>query len=129
MSLRDSAESQFKMTLSLLQKGKLIESFEEIEKAKEAAMLLLKDPENKFFEKNLQTKFFNVFNLGYLLVNLGRFYNAQYFYELSLLISKKLLQTDPENVTYQSYVGTTLNNLGNLLKNMAPLRKLLPSPG
>ena len=60
----------------------------------------------------------NVFTLGYHLHNTGRFPQAQNFYELSLLISQKLLKNDPENVAYQSSVAMTLNNLGSLLQNM-----------
>ena len=67
--------------------------------------------------------FHNVFNLGYFLQIMGRFPQAQYFYELSFLISQKLLETDPENVAYQSFVGTTLNNLGTLLSDMGRIEE------
>jgi hypothetical protein len=39
-SLRDSAESQFQKTLSLMREGKLIEALKELEKAEKAAKLL-----------------------------------------------------------------------------------------
>lgn len=117
-SLRDSAERHFQKTLFLMQTGKPEEAFKVLEKAEEAAKLLLKYPENEFFQANLQMSFDNVFNLGYLLYNMGRFSQAQNFYELSLLISQKLLNSDPENVVYQSDVAMTLNNLGALLSDI-----------
>ncbi len=117
-SLSDSAERHFQKTLSLMQKGKSVEAFKELEKAEEAAKLLLKDPENEFFQINLKMKFDDVFALGYRLYDIGYFSQARNFYELSLLISQKLLENDPETVVYQSYVGTTFNNLGILLSDM-----------
>ncbi|MCC4766609.1 tetratricopeptide repeat protein [Methanosarcina sp. DH1] len=122
-SLRDSAGRHFQKTLSLMQEGKLEEALKELEQAEETAKLLLKDPENEFFQADLQTSFYNVFTLGYRFYDMGRFPQAQNFYELSLLISQNLLATDPENVSYQSYVGTTLNNLGALLSNMGRIEE------
>ena len=117
-SLRDSAVNHFNETLSLMQKGKSIEALKALENAEKTAKLLLKDPENEFFQANLQINLHNVFNLGYFLQSTGRFPQAQNFYELSFLISHKLLETDPENVAYQSDVAMTLNNLGALLSDM-----------
>jgi Tfp pilus assembly protein PilF/predicted amidohydrolase len=57
-------------------------------------------------------------NLGALLRNMGRIEEAKQRYEKALEMREKLLQTDPENVGYQSRVGGTFNNLGNLLWNM-----------
>jgi tetratricopeptide (TPR) repeat protein len=122
-SLRDSAGRSIKKTLLLMEKGKQEEALKELENAEEAAKLLLKDPENEFFQANLQMNFNNVFNIGYFLQITGRFPQAQNFYELSFLISHKLLETDPENVAYQSNVGTTLNNLGILLSNMGRIEE------
>ena len=106
-----------------MQKGKHEEALKELEKAEEAAKSLLKDSGNEFFQTNLQVIFNNVFTLGYYLYNTGRFPQAQNFYERSLLISQKLLENDPENVTYQSDVAMTLNNLGILLKNMGRIEE------
>ena len=36
---------------------------------------------------------------------------------------QKLLNNDPENVAYQAYVGTTLNNIGSLLQNMGRIEE------
>ena len=122
-SLRDSAERHFQKTLFLMQNRKYEEALKELEKAEEAVKLLLKNPENKFFQANLRMNFNNVFTLGYNLHDMGRFPQAQNFYELSFLISQKLLETDPENVTYQSYVGGILNNLGILLSDMGRIEE------
>ena len=46
---------------------------------------------------------------------MGRIEEAKQRYEGALIIYGTLLSTDPENVEYQSYVGMTLYNLGNLL--------------
>ena len=46
---------------------------------------------------------------------MGRIEEAKQRYEKALEMRQKLLKTDPENVTYQSDVATTLNNLGTLL--------------
>ncbi|WP_229394684.1 tetratricopeptide repeat protein [Methanosarcina sp. DH1] len=106
-----------------MQEGNLEEALKEVKQAEETAKLLLKDPKNEFFQSNLQKSFDDVFTFGYNLHNIGRFSQAQNFYELSLLISQTLLATDPANVSYQSYVGTTLNNLGTLLKNMGRIEE------
>src|SRR5665647_3180219 len=121
--LRDSAGRSIKKTLLLMQKGKPEEALKGLEKAEEAAKILLNDLENEFSQANLQMNFHNVFNLGYFLQITGRFPQAQYFYELSFLISQKLLETDPENVVYQSNVGETLNNLGTLLSAMGRIEE------
>jgi tetratricopeptide (TPR) repeat protein len=116
--LSDSAERRFQKVLSLIQKGKSVEALKELEKAEEAAKLRLKDPENEFYQTNLQMNFTNVFNLGYFLQSTGRFSQAQNFYELSLLLSQKLLKSDSEKFTCQSNIATIFNNLGVLFWNI-----------
>ena len=122
-SLRDSSINYLNEALELMKKDQNKKALKELEKAEEAAKFLLKDQENEFFQANLQTSFNNVFTLGYCLYDMGRFPQAQNFYELSLIISQKLLETDPENVSYQSDVAMTLNNLGILLKNMGRIEE------
>jgi len=80
--------------------------------------LLSKDPDNEFYHSSLQMNLNAIGTLGNLFYNTGRFIQAKNCYELNLSISQKLLETDPENVAYQSHVGTTLNNLGILLSDM-----------
>ena len=46
---------------------------------------------------------------------MGRIEEAKQRCEKALEMGEKLLQTDPENVAYQSAVGTMLNNLSTLL--------------
>jgi len=116
-SLRDSAISRLTAVLSLIQKEKPTEALEELGKFKEITNSLLKDPDNKFFQTNIQMNFTNALCIGNFLYTFGRFSQAQDFYELSLLISQKLLNNDLENVVYQSSVGMILNNLGALLSN------------
>jgi len=57
-------------------------------------------------------------NLGLLFKNMGLMKEAKQKYEKALEMRQKLLNNDPENVAYQSYVAITLNNLGILLSNM-----------
>ncbi len=90
---------------------------------KAAEEFLSKDPDNKLYQSSFQMNLDEIFTLGNLFYNTGRFLQAKNCYELHLLISQKLLNNDPENVAYQSYVGTTLNNLGNLLKNMGRIEE------
>ncbi|KKH45202.1 hypothetical protein EO93_14085 [Methanosarcina sp. 1.H.A.2.2] len=80
--------------------------------------LLSKDPGNKSYQSNLQMNLDEIFKIGNHFYKMGRFLQAKNCYELHLLISQKLLETDKENVTYQSDVGGTLNNLGILLSDM-----------
>ena len=54
---------------------------------------------------------------------MGRIEEAKQRYEKALEMYEKLLKNDPENVAYQSYVGMTLNNLGNLLSNMGRIEE------
>ncbi|WP_229395029.1 tetratricopeptide repeat protein [Methanosarcina sp. DH1] len=106
-----------------MQHGRYEEALKELEKDEEIAKLLLKDPKNEFYQSNLQKSFDDVFTLGYLLCDMGRFLQAQSFCELSLLISQKLLENAPDNVSYQSSVAATLNNLGTLLSNMGRIEE------
>ena len=48
---------------------------------------------------------------------MGHIEEAKQKYEEALNIYENLLKKDTENIEYQSYIGTTFNNLGNLLKN------------
>ncbi|KAF5412449.1 MAG: hypothetical protein C5S47_01350 [Candidatus Methanogasteraceae archaeon] len=57
-------------------------------------------------------------NLGALLSDMGRIDDARERYERALEMRERLLEGDPENVTYQSDVAGTLNNLGALLSRM-----------
>jgi len=90
---------------------------------KAAEELLSKDPDNKHYQSSLQMNIDAIGTLGNLFYNTGHFLQAKSCCELCLSIFQKLLQTDPENVTYQSGVGMTLNNLGALLKNMGRIEE------
>ncbi|RZB33229.1 MAG: hypothetical protein AEth_00022 [Candidatus Argoarchaeum ethanivorans] len=70
---------------------------------------------NPFFKTWVAT---TLNNLGILLSDLRRFEDARDKYERSLTIYEALLDSDPENTTYQSDVATTLNNLGILLSDL-----------
>jgi tetratricopeptide (TPR) repeat protein/predicted amidohydrolase len=117
-SLRDSAINPYNKALELIEKDQDNEFLEVLEKAENTAKILLNDPENEFFQTNLEMNFSNAFTLGNFLYDLRRFPQAQNFYELSFIISQKLLEKEPENIAYQLYVGGTLNNLGNVLLSM-----------
>ncbi|MDQ1251079.1 MAG: hypothetical protein QG646_148, partial [Euryarchaeota archaeon] len=70
--LRDLAERRLKNTLVLTHKGKPNEVLKELEKAEKTAKLLIKDPENEFFNANLQINFYNFFTLSKLSYEMGR---------------------------------------------------------
>ncbi len=90
---------------------------------KAAEELLSKDPDNELYQSILQMILDEIMTLGNLFYNMGRFLQAKNCYESHLLISQKILGTDPENVSYQSNVAMTLNNLGNLLWNMGRIEE------
>jgi CHAT domain-containing protein len=54
-------------------------------------------------------------NLGALLSDIGRLEDAKFRFEQALEMYEALLNTDPENAQYLSYVAMTRNNLGILL--------------
>ena len=60
--------------------------------------LLSKDPDNKFYQSNLQMNLKDIFTLENIFSNMGRFLQAKSCYELNLSIFQKLLKTDPENL-------------------------------
>ncbi|AKB31912.1 hypothetical protein MSSIH_1222 [Methanosarcina siciliae HI350] len=121
--MREAPERYFQTALFLIQKKRYVEALKSLDNAAEVAKILLNDPDNKFFQTKLKTNLSNTFTFGNFLYNTGRFPQAQNFYELSVLISQKLLETNAENVVYQSNVAITLNNLGTLLKNMGRLEE------
>jgi tetratricopeptide (TPR) repeat protein len=90
---------------------------------KAAEELLIKDLDNELYQSILQMSLDGIITLGNLFYNIGRFLQAKNCYESHLLISQKLLATDPENVSYQSDVAMTLNNLGNLLSDMGRIEE------
>ena len=65
----------------------------------------------------------NIFNTALKLHESGRFYEAYPLYEKALISFENLLDKFPENTQFQSYVATTLNNLGNLLSDMGRLEE------
>ncbi|AKB50452.1 hypothetical protein MSBRW_1199 [Methanosarcina barkeri str. Wiesmoor] len=88
-----------------------------------AEELISTDPDNELYQSILQMNLDEIITLGNILYNTGRFLQAKNCYELHLQISQYLLATDPENVSYQSDVAMTLNNLGALLKNMGRIEE------
>ena len=85
--------------------------------------LLSKDPDNELYQSSLQMNLDEIFTLGNRFYNIGRFLQAKNCYEIHLLTFQKLLETDPENVAYQSDVAMTLNNLGTLLSEYGAHRR------
>ncbi|MHB8100775.1 MAG: tetratricopeptide repeat protein [Methanosarcina sp.] len=122
-SLRDSAERSFQKALQLAQKSQFEEALKELEKAEEAVNTLLKYAENEFIQESFQMNLKNVFTLGTLFYNMGRFPQAKKCCELQILIFQKLLEKDPKNTEYQSEVAMTLNNLSILLSNMGRIEE------
>lgn len=80
--------------------------------------LFMKYPDNDFFKLSLEANLKNIGNLGNTFSNFGIVPQAKKCYELCILSSQQLLEKEPQNVTYQMYLGNTQNNLGTLLFNM-----------
>ena len=57
-------------------------------------------------------------NIGILLAEMGKRDEALSNYQTALKHRKNLLDSDPSNIIYQSYVATTTNNIGILLAEM-----------
>ena len=108
-------------------KGYLMQNLGDYEEAlkihtlslKASEELLSKDYGNELSLLIIQLNLDAIGTLGNIFYEMGRFLQAKNCYETHLSIYEKLLTNDPDNVVYQSDVGATLNNLGNLLKNMA----------
>ena len=62
-------------------------------------------------------------NLGTFLVRMGRIDEAEEQYEGALRIFERLLESNPDNVTYQSSVAANLDNLGNFLARVGRIKK------
>ncbi len=61
--LRDSADRNFQMVLSLIENGKTEKALKKLKEADEIAKLLLQNPGNEFFQENLPTSFKRVSTL------------------------------------------------------------------
>jgi tetratricopeptide (TPR) repeat protein len=85
--------------------------------------LFSKDPDNELYHSIFQMNLDSIFTLGRLFNNKGLFLQAKNCYELHISTFQNLLKTDPKNVAYQSDVAMTLNNLGNLLRNMGRIEE------
>lgn len=86
---------------------------------------LSKGLNDELYQSIFQLNFDAIFNLGNLSYSMGLFLQAKNCNELNLSISQNLLQTYPENVAYQSYVGRTLNNPSALLKNIGRIEEAI----
>jgi tetratricopeptide (TPR) repeat protein len=90
---------------------------------KVAEEVLSKDPNDEHYKSILQINLEPVFVLGGIFHNIGNFIQAKNCFELHLSIYQKLLKIDPENLTYQSGVAGTINDLGNLLSDMGRIEE------
>ncbi|MCJ7647914.1 MAG: tetratricopeptide repeat protein, partial [Candidatus Lokiarchaeota archaeon] len=61
-------------------------------------------------------------DLGGVMAIGGRTEDAKYMHDCALKMREKLLEDEPDNVSYQADVAATLNDLGNLLEDMGKIK-------
>jgi tetratricopeptide (TPR) repeat protein len=97
---------QIHSAVSYIKKGKLDKALETLDKAEKSARK----------EKSTDTLYYILFTRGGILFTASKYDAALETYEKTLEAGTELLKTDPENPDYQHYMGTTLSNTGNLLR-------------
>lgn len=116
---------------TLRARGQILQSLGRLEEAMEtyafslrtSEKLLSEDPENRLYIDTLRLNLNNIGNLGNIFQRMGNFALSRQCYEIGLEISRKLLDSQPENEFYQMYIGNTLNNLGELLFAMGQVEE------
>lgn len=104
---------QIHSAVSQIKKGKLDKALETLDKAEKSARQA----------KSKDALYYILFTRGGILYSAKEYDQALETYERALDAGSDLLKTDPENVDYQHYMGTTLSNTGNLLKNKGEMDK------
>ncbi len=97
---------QIHSAVSYIKKGNLDKALETLDKAEKSARK----------EKSTDTLYYILFTRGGILFTSSKYDAALETYEKALEAGTELLKTDPENPDYQHYMGTTLSNTGNLLR-------------
>ncbi|MDQ1275712.1 MAG: hypothetical protein QG610_1287, partial [Euryarchaeota archaeon] len=104
---------QIHSAVSQIKKGKLDKALETLDKAEKSARQ----------SKSTDALYYILFTRGGILFSAKEYDQALETYERALDAGSDLLKTDPENVDYQHYMGTTLSNTGNLLKKKGEMDK------
>ena len=97
---------QIHSAVSYIKKGKLDKALETLDKAEKSARK----------EKSNDTLYYILFTRGGILFTASKYDAALETYEKALEVGTELLKADPENPDYLHYMGTTLSNTGNLLR-------------
>ncbi|MDQ1251082.1 MAG: hypothetical protein QG646_151 [Euryarchaeota archaeon] len=97
---------QIHSAVSYIKKGKLDKALETLDKAEKSARK----------EKSTDTLYYILFTRGGILFTALKYDAALETYEKAIEAGTELLKNDPENPDYQHYMGTTLSNTGNLLR-------------
>jgi tetratricopeptide (TPR) repeat protein len=104
---------QIHSAVSQIKKGKLDKALETLDKAEKSARQ----------SKSTDALYYILFTRGGILYSAKEYDQALETYEKALEAGSELLKTDPENVDYQHYMGTTISNTGNLLKKKGEMDK------
>lgn len=97
---------QIHSAVTQIKKGKLDKALETLDKAEDSARKA----------KATDAVYYILFMRGGIFYTESKYDEAFETYEKALDAGSELLKTDPENIDYQHYMGTTLSNTGNLLK-------------
>jgi tetratricopeptide (TPR) repeat protein len=98
---------QIHSAIAQIKKGKLDKALETLDKAEDSARKA----------KSTDVLYYILFMRGGIFYTTLRYDEALETYEKALDAGSELLKANPENTDYQHYMGTTLSNTGNLLKN------------
>jgi len=97
---------QIHSAVAQIRKGKLDKALETLDKAEDSARKA----------KSTDALYYILFMRGGILYTESKYDEALEIYKKALDAGSELLKADPENIDYQHYMGTTLSNIGNLLK-------------
>jgi Putative Zn-dependent protease, contains TPR repeats len=97
---------QIHSAVAQIKKGKLDKALETLNKAEDSARKA----------KATDALYYILFMRGGIFYTESKYDEALETYEKALNAGSELLKTNPENIDYQHYMGTTLSNTGNLLK-------------
>ncbi|MCQ1536360.1 hypothetical protein FTO70_11855 [Methanosarcina sp. KYL-1] len=97
---------QIHNAVAQIKKGKLDKALETLDKAEKSARTA----------KSTDALYYILFTRGGILYTAKEYDSALETYGKALEVGSELLKADPENADYQHYMGTTLSNIGNLLK-------------
>jgi len=98
---------QIHSAVAQIRKGNLEKALETLDKAEDSARKA----------KATDAVYYILFMRGGIYYSESKYNEALETYEKAIDAGSELLKNDPENTNYRHYMGTTLSNTGNLLKN------------